>query len=119
MPRRLVITVCPREPGRVALPVEPGDRPRRLDACAILRALTTLVARRRLGERVRVRQACAGGCSGGGPNVSVAVYPVPAAGVRADQVAIAWRTYVYSLGALDCLARVIEDNLDEEPRPAG
>ena len=24
--RRLVITVCPREPGRVTLPVESGDR---------------------------------------------------------------------------------------------
>jgi hypothetical protein len=64
-----------------------------------------------------VRDACAGGCAGRGPNVSVAMYSLPAAGERADQVAVAWKTYVYSLPTLDCLARVIEDNLDETPVP--
>jgi hypothetical protein len=113
MPRRLVITVCPREPGVVALPVERGTRVRRLDARAILASLQALVARAGVGDRVAVREACAGGCSGVGPNVSVAIYSMPAAGTRADQVATGWKTYVYSLSTLDCLAQVIEDNLDE------
>ena len=33
--RRLVVTVCPREPGAVVLPVEHSGRPRRLDAHAV------------------------------------------------------------------------------------
>lgn len=68
-----------------------------------------------------VREGCAGGCSGAGPNVAVAIYAMPAPGERADDVAIAWKTYVYSLPALDCLARVIDDSLDgpraSRPRP--
>jgi hypothetical protein len=32
-------------------------------------------------------------------------------GEKPDHVSIGWKTYVASLDALDCLARVIEDNL--------
>ncbi|HEX9821249.1 MAG TPA: hypothetical protein VGD07_16725 [Methylomirabilota bacterium] len=119
--RRLVITVCPREAGVVVLPVESGARAGRLDAPAIVQRLQALIAARGLGDRVRVREACAGGCTGPGPNVGVTIYPSPAPGAPADQVAIGWKTYVYSLPALDCLARVIDDNLDaprvSRPRP--
>jgi hypothetical protein len=108
--------VCFREPGTVVLPVRRGERARRLDARAIFGALRALVGRRDLGDRVQLREACAGGCAGTGPNVSVARYSIPSPGGRADQVAVGWKTYVYSLSALDCLARVIDDNLDEPRR---
>ena len=117
MARRLVITVCLRETGVVVLPVERGQKARRLDARAVFVALRGLVERAGVGDRVHVRDACAGGCVGRGPNVSVAMYSLPVAGERADQVAVAWKTYVYSLPTLDCLAQVIEDNLDETPAP--
>ena len=117
MPHRLVITVCLRERGVVVLPVQRGERARRLDARAIVDALQALVVRRGLGHRVSVREACAGGCSGAGPNVSVARYAIPAPGERVDHVAVGWRTYVYSLPTLTCLAQVIEENL-HEPRRA-
>jgi hypothetical protein len=94
------------------LPVERHGPPRRLDARAILRRLRMLVEARGLGQRVLVREACAGGCTGTGPNVGVTIHPAPAPGERADSVAIGWKTYVYSLATLDCLARVIEENLD-------
>jgi hypothetical protein len=113
--RRLVITVCFRETGVVVLPIEPGQRPRRLGARALSEALQTLITRNGLDDRVRLREGCAGGCLGTGPNVSVAMYSMPAADGRADQVAVGWKTYVYSLPTLDCLARVITDNLDESP----
>jgi hypothetical protein len=113
MTRRLVVTVCARETGVVVLPVERGERARRLDARAILQRLRLLASARGVADRVHVREACAGGCSGPGPNVSVAIYPVPRLGERGDQVATSWRTYVYSLPTLDCLARVIDDNLDD------
>jgi hypothetical protein len=115
--RRLVVTVCLRETGVVVLPVERGERARRLDARAIYAALHALVARADVGDRVLVREACAGGCGGPGPNVSVAIYPIPAPGERADHVAVAWKTYVYSLPTLACLAQVIEENLDEPAAP--
>jgi hypothetical protein len=115
--RRLVITVCLREPGVVVLPVERGERARRLDARAIVQRLQALAARPGVADRVCVREACAGGCGAAGPNVGVMIYPMPAAGERSDQVAIAWKTYVYSLATLDCLARVIEENLDETRAP--
>jgi hypothetical protein len=99
------------------LPVVRHGPARRLDARAILRQLRALVDARGLGGRVHVREACAGGCTGTGPNVGVTIYPAPAPGERADQVAIGWKTYVYSLPTLDCLARVIEENLDG-PRAA-
>jgi hypothetical protein len=105
----------------VVLPVERQGPACRLDARAILRRLQGLVDARGLGNRVHVREACAGGCTGSGPNVGVTIYPLPGPGERADQVAIGWKTYVYSLSTLDCLARVIEDNLDapraSAPRP--
>lgn len=114
MKRRLVVTVCPREPGVVVLPVEPGGRAERLTATTIVDRLRTLVARRRLESRVRIQQACAGGCAGDGPNVGVAILAMPAPGEPPDNVAIAWRTYVVSLPTLDCLARVLDDNLGDD-----
>lgn len=113
--RRLVVTVCPREPGVVVLPVERGARARRLDARAILEALERLVDERGLRDRVRVREGCAGGCGAAGPNVDVTIFPVTAPGAKPDHVAVDWKTYVYSLPTLDCLATVIEENL-EGPR---
>lgn len=110
--RRLVITVCPREPGVVVLPLERGHRARRLDAAAIAQELRELVVRRGLGEHVSVREGCAGGCYSSGPNVSVAIFPPARSGERADGIAVGWKTYVYSLGALSCLAQVIEESLD-------
>jgi hypothetical protein len=117
--RRLIVTVCPREPGIVVQAVERRGPRRRLDAPAIVRRLQALIVERSLGERVQVREACAGGCTGAGPNVGVTIFRAPAVGEHADQVAIGWKTYVYSLPTLDCLARVIEENLDEPdaPRP--
>lgn len=115
MGRRLVVTVCPREPGVVVLPVERGRRAVRLDAPAIARHLQALVVGRRLEDRVRVRAACAGGCHGPGPNVDVAAFPLPPPGEPPDHVAIARKTYVYSLPTLDRLATVIDENLTAPP----
>lgn len=115
--RRLVVTVCPREPGVVVLPVERGGRARRLDAVGVLAELQRLVARRRLGARVEFRAACAGGCGGEGPNVDVTIYPATPSGERPDHIAVGWKTYVYSLRTLECLATVIDENLDELPAP--
>ncbi len=114
-PRRIVITVCPRERGVVVLPITRGGRAVRLNAEAILQHLAELVAERGLGERVRLREGCAGGCSGTGPNVSVEIFPLGPPGAREDHVAVDWKTYVYSLGSLDCLAAVIEENLGRSP----
>jgi hypothetical protein len=113
MARRLVITVCSRETGVVVLPVERGERASRLDARTVAQRLRAIAERHGVADRVLVRDACAGGCSGRGPNVSVAIYPIPAPGERGDQVAVSWRTYVYTLPTLAYLAQVIEDNLDE------
>ena len=118
-PRRLVVTVCPRERGVVVLPVTRGGRAHRLDAPMILTHLRELVAERGLAERVRFREGCAGGCSGAGPNVSVEMFPLTRPGEREDHVAVGWKTYVYSLGTLDCLAAVIDDNLGRSRRRAG
>ena len=111
MTRRLVISVCQREPGTIVLPVERGGRARRLDAAAITRHLAALIARRGLTDTVRVSDACAGGCGLRGPNVTVTMYAPVRPGEKPDHVSIGWKTYVGSLDALDCLARVIEDNL--------
>ncbi len=117
--RRLVVTVCPREPGVVVLAVERGGRAARLDAGAILDGLRALVAARRLEDRVRVREGCAGGCSADGPNVSVEIFPVTPPGERPDHVAIGWKTYVYSLPTLDCLATILDENLARPRRRGG
>jgi hypothetical protein len=109
--RRLVITVCPSEPGLVSLPVRAGERSRRLDAMSIATLLERLAAERGVAALVQVRRACAGGCAGPGPNVSVAIHPAPRPGERRDNVAIAWRSYVGSLPTLPCLASIIDDNL--------
>jgi hypothetical protein len=117
--RRIVITVCPRERGAVRLPVERGGTAERMDAERIVARLQALIERRRLGDLVSVREACAGGCAGPGPNVSVTVHARPRPGERADHVALGWRTYVESLAALPCLATVIEENLTGEAPASG
>jgi len=109
--RCLVITVCPNEPGVVVLPLERGGRARRLDAQAVADHLAALAAARGVQDRVTLRSACAGGCASDGPNVGVTIYPEPHRGEGADHVAIGWKTYVYSLPQLDCLARIIDENL--------
>lgn len=109
--RRLLITVCTRERGVVVLPLERGARARRFDADGILAALRALVARRGLTDVVEIREGCAGGCRGSGPNVDVRIYAIPGAGEREDHVALAWTTYVYSLGTRASLADVIDENL--------
>jgi hypothetical protein len=110
--KRLIITVCPREPGVVVLPVERGGRARRLDAAAIVRELTGLIVQQGLADHVRLREGCAGGCYGSGPNVSVTIYPMARPGERADEIAVGWKTYVYTLATLTCLTQIIEENLD-------
>lgn len=109
--RRLVVTVCLREAGVVRLPVERGSRRVGLDAAAVLHELTGLVARRALTGRVRVREGCAGGCARAGPNVDVRICAAPPAGGRSDEVAVGWKTYVYSLATLPDLVTVIDENL--------
>jgi hypothetical protein len=109
--RRLVISVCRRERGIVRLPIERGGRVRRLDATAIAQYLEKLIARRKLWDYVRVSDACAGGCGMPGPNVSVTIYPPVRRGETPDRVAVAWKSYVASLDRLDCLARIIDDNV--------
>jgi hypothetical protein len=109
--RLLVITVCLREAGTVRLPAAPGEPHRRLDARAILDTLRTLIRERGVEDRVSVREGCAGGCYGRGPNVSVEIHASAPQGHRQDRVAIDWKTYVYSIGALPSLAAIIEENL--------
>jgi hypothetical protein len=106
-----VVTVCSREPGVVMIPVYPGEPARRLDAPALARSLRDLVMERRLDGYVSVCEGCAGGCARAGPNVGVTVYAVPRPGAKANHVAIGWKTYVYSLASLDCLATIIDENL--------
>jgi hypothetical protein len=110
-PRRLVITVCPQEPGLVSLPLRRGERRRRLGARAIARHLAELAAERGVADRVEIRSACAGGCWLKGPNVSVMIYPVTPPGERPDHVAVAWKSYVASLDELECLETILEENL--------
>ena len=110
-PRRLVITICPLESGTVVLPIERDGPRRRLDASGVARALRELVEARRLGHRVSFREGCAGGCGRAGPNVDVTIHLAPAPDEKPDHVAIGWKTYVYSLSSLDCLATVIDENL--------
>ncbi len=111
MRRLLTITVCPRETGSVRLPVDRGGAARRLDAAAILRALREMIAARGIEHEVSVREACAGGCSGRGPNVSVDIALAAPTGHPQDRVAVDWKTYVYSIATLDCLATIIDENL--------
>jgi hypothetical protein len=111
MARRLVITVCPHERGVVTLAVDHGAPTRPLDAEAMMQALRDLVTARRLGELVRLREGCAGGCGRAGPNVDVRIHAAPRPGEAPDEVAIGWKTYVYSLASIDCVSRIIDDNL--------
>ena len=110
-PRRLTISICPRESGEVALPIERGGRVRRLDAVGVLDALRRLVAERQLEDRVTFREGCAGACGRPGPNVDVTIHLNPPPGEKPDHVALDWKTYVYSLASLDCLATIIDENL--------
>lgn len=98
----------------VRLSLRRGGRAQRLDAPAIARHLAALAAERGLGDRVRIREGCAGGCQGPGPNVDVTRYPLPHAGERQDHVAVGWKTYVYSISTLDCLATIIDENLTDD-----
>lgn len=118
MKRRLVISVCPREPGVVRLPARRGGRPETMHASGVARRLEALVAERRLAEVVRLESACAGGCASPGPNVTVTIYPARRPGEKPDHVAVGRRTYVDALASLDCLATVIEENL-RAPSAAG
>jgi hypothetical protein len=100
------------------LPVTRGGRARRMNATAVAGALRALIAERELHDLVGLQEGCAGGCARTGPNVSVTIYSLPRPGEAVDHVAIGWKTYVYSLASLDCLARVIEENLGRRPRSA-
>ncbi len=111
MKRLLEITVCPKERGTVLLPVEPGRRPQRMDCRAIVRKLATLIAQRRLRGTVWILEGCAGGCHRCGPNVNVDVFAKAPPGVEQDHIAVAGRSYVYSLPSLPCLAEIIDENL--------
>jgi hypothetical protein len=112
--RLLEITVCPLELGSVALPVERGRRPERMDARAIAQGLRDLIARRGLTGMVWLREDCAGGCHRAGPNVNVDVFLKAPPGEEQDHVAVESRSYVYSLASLGWLAQIIDENL----RPA-
>ena len=109
--RRLVITVCPLEPGLVTLPLTRGGPRRRLGARATARHLAALAAERGLADFVQIRNGCAGGCWLKGPNVSVTIYPATPPGERPDHGAVAWKTYVASLADLDSLEMILEENL--------
>jgi len=120
--------VCPRERGAVLLAVRRGGPPERLDAGDVAHRLRELVAARGLGDRVSLVEGCAGGCGRPGPNVGVTFHAVPRPGERPDHVALGWKTYVYSLAGLDCLATVVDENLTDgddaaaradEPTPGG
>ena len=99
----------------VRLAVNRGERTRRLDAVGVAESLRDLVASRQLDGLVSVREGCAGGCSRAGPNVDVTIHSVRAPGAKPDHVAFGWKTYVYSLASLDCLAAVIDQNLRAAP----
>jgi len=77
----------------------------------VARRLRELVAARGLEDRVELREGCAGGCGRPGPNVDVTIYPLTGPGEKRSHVAVDWKTYVYSLATLDCLAAVIDENL--------
>jgi hypothetical protein len=108
--RRLVVTICPREPGVVRLPIERGARAVPLDAAGVARALLAAAERRGVAACVELRDGCAGGCGRDGPNVDVRVY------AASDEVAVGFKTYVYSLADLPSLATIIEENLGAAPR---
>jgi hypothetical protein len=110
-PRRVVITVCPRERGTVRLPLERGRTARRLDAEAVGVALEACIATRGLEGRVSVRSACAGGCLLAGPNVSVVIYPLTPEGEKPDHVAVGWKSYVGTLDTLSSLADVVDGSV--------
>ena len=48
--------------------------------------------------------------------MSVEIFPPVRAGERPDHVAIGWKTYVYSLPTLACLATILEENLGRAGR---
>jgi hypothetical protein len=100
--------------------VEQGGRRVRLDAKAITRELTAVAARRGLADSIHVRDGCAGGCWGTGPNVDVRIYSIEQPGEATDKVAVGWKTYVYSLATLPSLSAIIDENLRARAsRPPG
>ncbi len=103
--------MCSLESGLVRLPVKVGLPVVPMDARAIRHHLDELVQSRGLTDLVRIRDACAGGCGSKGPNISVTIYPAPRPGDPPNEIAIAWKTYVYSLPSLTSLAAVIDNNL--------
>lgn len=111
MKRLLEITVCLLELGSVALPVEPGGRPQRMDARAIRKHLERLIQRRGLAGTVVLREDCTGGCHRAGPNVNVDVFLKAPPGEEQDHVAVESKSCVYSLPSVDCLAQIIDENL--------
>ena len=115
MTRLLEITVCLREPGKVILPVERGNRPAPMNARAIVNRLERLIAGRRLTGVVWVREGCAGGCARAGPNVNVDVFARARPGEAQDHIAIAGKSYVYSLRSLRWLGQIIDENLEKVP----
>src|SRR5262249_23682924 len=110
-PRRLVITVCPREEGTVRLAIDRGGKKHQLGATGLARSLREIATARGLDDFVAVREGCAGGCSRRGPNVDVTIHLAALPGAKPDHVAIGWKTYVYSLPSLDCVAAIIDENL--------
>jgi hypothetical protein len=111
MNRLLEITVCFREQGSVVLAVERGGRRRRMDARALAAHLERLIARRGLAGTVWISEGCAGGCSRNGPNVNVDIFLKAPPGEEQDRIAVARRSYVYSLPALRWLGQIIDENL--------
>ena len=82
---------------------------------AIVRDLRGLIARRQLADDVSLREGCAGGCYGSGPEPQRDDLSAVRPGERADGIAVSWKTYVYTLATLTCLAQVIEESLDAPP----
>lgn len=107
----LAITVCPRENGTVRLPVEKGSRRIAMNARSLAHHLEKLIAARGLTGEVWVRKDCAGGCWLSGPNVNVDCFAKAPPGEVQDHVAIGGKTYVYSLGSLDYVGQLIDENL--------
>ena len=95
----------------MALPVEPGGRPQRMDARAIRKHLERLIQRRGLAGTVWLREDCTGGCHRAGPNVNVDVFLKAPPGEEQDHVAVESKSYVYSLPSLPWLAQIIDENL--------
>ena len=112
----LEVTVCPREDGIVRLPVEKGGRQKTMNARALAQELNRLIEARGLMGEVWVRERCAGGCWLAGPNVNVDCFVKARPGEAQDHIAIGGKSYVYSLGTLNYLGQLIDENLPRRQR---